>query len=1340
MNHFLNHNPNGGNAPFTAQRDSNSLNVTTNSTSSSSSFFNPHQGAHLQQSPNGSAFQPLGMNPGSNIMMNNMQANFPPSSSHMQMQSNQQMQQQVQYQQHDGQQYKITPLPQYVSPPQQQQGYGNPGAQAPQQQVPLISPPNAPCFPPQQQNGLFHPNLGQQQQVVPSAVAPGGGGCGPPRANHVGSNFHEMITIAQMNNSLPPRNPHLPNVHIPGPPQFKPLTRISSGQQQGGGSRPSNDKRTLNDSGMLNNSTSAMNDTSLNSSGIALQASQDRPVLTSRPAIVPGSQKPRATAELLREERANGSDGEDCEDLAPNSQGNNANNATGQELRQQIAMTQAFAYTGVAAASQLDIGARFEDEQQLAGHIHEVLTEMKQQGKPVLERLIAVFGELNVNDAEKRADQREERGLPPVDRSAPLKPGPLEEKISENDPESMPSVMDDSQQGNKMLSEKKKPPELQPPAVSHDPLKITNPSGTVVEAKVTWLAHEPHEVDQTLNKLSRPWPYEGLQIHFSYDAILQPQKLVMAAVAKAIKYGRHAVLESPTGTGKTAALLCAALAAQRFLSTKYGAHPQIIYGTRTQGQVKQVVKELKKSPYRPAVTCLGSREKICSNLQVKQAPGDMRSKCAKARKVADRPVNARRAGEISCSKFKNMGDDPEKFAYDVHANTRPAIGDPKRSNLPDIEDLVKLSEEHEICPYFLAQTLSVDADIVVCPYNYILDPRVRENSKVSIKDRVIILDEAHNIESVCKDAGSKEIPERSINGELPEPGNRNEPALTVFEDKVTINIPVHMKFPKGSRIPEQEQAGPGAEILSRFGCNHVSRFFRSVANWMEQRKNQFLAAGNKRAQLLQEKQRFNLQSNHKWEAMSFAPYKGIRVGTLLDELKMGIGIDSRTGAPFDNDPVCVYKTLQKIQQAIAKIKHDDTAQQQSALDELDAYLSALVRLCENPESYAASLMVQLYEPRRGPSVGAEAEPPQEPRFVAVLCLYLLYPAVTFERVSEQAHSVILASGTLCPVESFFSELGQDFADRQVTGKFLSRCLSPLEAEHVIGPEQLLVQKMSVVGSGNRLQRFSSDYNTIRKAGNWNEPLLRDLGLSLVKMCSDIPGGVLIFFPSYTFLNKIAGFWRSNFGRCPELQNQTIWDALEQTKKNIVKEESALDIEELKAQYSNYIEQDGEALLLGVMRAKCSEGISFNDHYCRAVIVVGLAYPAREAPEIKHKMQYNTWWRKAVQQQQALNDRNAAMKGQAAPAKQNVPITGDAWYGQEAFRAINQALGRCVRHKDDYGCLILLDARWSEGSGNVAKLAQWLRAIGIEDAVPPDDLQKKIKDHFNRNTSKRRKLN
>ena len=49
------------------------------------------------------------------------------------------------------------------------------------------------------------------------------------------------------------------------------------------------------------------------------------------------------------------------------------------------------------------------------------------------------------------------------------------------------------------------------------------------------------------------------------------------------------------------------------------------------------------------------------------------------------------------------------------------------------------------------------ADLILMPYNYLIDPKIRENFKIDYANSVIILDEAHNIEKVSEDVASFEI-------------------------------------------------------------------------------------------------------------------------------------------------------------------------------------------------------------------------------------------------------------------------------------------------------------------------------------------------------------------------------------------------------------------------------------------------------------------------------------------------------------------------------------------------------------------------------------------------------
>ena len=97
----------------------------------------------------------------------------------------------------------------------------------------------------------------------------------------------------------------------------------------------------------------------------------------------------------------------------------------------------------------------------------------------------------------------------------------------------------------------------------------------------------------------------------------------------------------------------------------------------------------------------------------------------------------------------------------------------KEVEIQDIEDLVsphlnskdedsKSSSYKCPCPYFQQRKRSEYADLVIMPYNYLIDTGIRANMEISFKDTVVIIDEAHNIDSVWEDLASTEITESKL--------------------------------------------------------------------------------------------------------------------------------------------------------------------------------------------------------------------------------------------------------------------------------------------------------------------------------------------------------------------------------------------------------------------------------------------------------------------------------------------------------------------------------------------------------------------------------------------------
>lgn len=73
----------------------------------------------------------------------------------------------------------------------------------------------------------------------------------------------------------------------------------------------------------------------------------------------------------------------------------------------------------------------------------------------------------------------------------------------------------------------------------------------------------------------------------------------------------------------------------------------------------------------------------------------------------------------------------------------------------------------QLCPYFSTnRILTQDADIIFCPFSYLVDPLIRNSSDVQIRNSIVILDEAHNIEDTCREAASFSFTEKELDDSI----------------------------------------------------------------------------------------------------------------------------------------------------------------------------------------------------------------------------------------------------------------------------------------------------------------------------------------------------------------------------------------------------------------------------------------------------------------------------------------------------------------------------------------------------------------------------------------------
>ncbi|UYV83984.1 BRIP1 [Cordylochernes scorpioides] len=170
--------------------------------------------------------------------------------------------------------------------------------------------------------------------------------------------------------------------------------------------------------------------------------------------------------------------------------------------------------------------------------------------------------------------------------------------------------------------------------------------------------------------------------------------------------------------------------------------PKIFFGTRTHKQITQIIRELKKTEYKDVKMCiLSSREKTCIHPQVSRSS----SKNEECQALLEQLKLGNYDG--GCSYHHNAQRLTQGFVKsNLHLN-----------DAWDLEDIVKVSKKIHACPYFGLRNLMQDAEIIFCPYNYIIDPIIRSNMEINLKGNIVVLDEAHNIEDTAREAASLSI-------------------------------------------------------------------------------------------------------------------------------------------------------------------------------------------------------------------------------------------------------------------------------------------------------------------------------------------------------------------------------------------------------------------------------------------------------------------------------------------------------------------------------------------------------------------------------------------------------
>ena len=691
-----------------------------------------------------------------------------------------------------------------------------------------------------------------------------------------------------------------------------------------------------------------------------------------------------------------------------------------------------------------------------------------------------------------------------------------------------------------------------------------------------------------------------------------------------------------------------------------GRGPVIIYASRTHSQLTQVIRELRATRYRPRMAIIGSRQQMCVHKDVSTLTGVAQNTACKSK------TDAR-----ACAHHNEV----DRF---VQSNSDFGKADPV-----DIEDLVKIGQRGKVgggcgpCPYYLSRDMASRADIIFMPYNYLIDPKLRDAANVPWKGAVLLFDEAHNIEGVCADAASFDLPAAHLAGAVREAQEAFELAAAEEEGLAGREEKEKLRFNARGR-DEDDGFGGGGERLGvngnkpAAGSDSDAKPKRRAVEY-KQLRGILLALENKIAETLA--RGGGGGPNGKGGDELVRPCEAFF--DMLAELRVVEGEGSKNTVGMLVEVMRDAVSLLAGEAAVAGRKSRSRASS-FRLSEVSDALEKAFRMRREGHLASFRLRIGPDESRGGDRSGATDAAADGRTWSAgmsagpTLSFWCFGPGVIMTALHQKGvRSVVLTSGTLSPMASFASELRLPFPVR-------------LENPHVIGSNQVWGGIVPVGPSGKKLNSSYRFRDT--------EEYKAELGNVVVNFARVVPDGLLVFFPSYGVMRSCVATWQQH-------GNPTIWERICAAKFAVVEPQDKVEFARAFADFNEALDAPrapgrNGAAFFAVCRGKVSEGIDFADKAGRAVILTGIPYAPKADAKVRIKRSF-------------LDNEASAANADAKGGAGGGGLTGEQWYSQTAMRAVNQALGRVIRHRNDFGAVILADERF--GYGNVrGQLSVWLR--------------------------------
>ena len=389
----------------------------------------------------------------------------------------------------------------------------------------------------------------------------------------------------------------------------------------------------------------------------------------------------------------------------------------------------------------------------------------------------------------------------------------------------------------------------------------------------------------------------------------------------------------------------------------------------------------------------------------------------------------------------------------IRESNDPLLLDVYNGESPEM-DVNEYSNE-SACPYYLSRALAKRAELIFCPYNYVLDPSIRAAMEIDIQDAIIVLDEAHNVEDTLRNLGSDTFKEFELIEMLP--------LLNAYATQWVLSKSRSTKWDLKDKEEDLDELMPDISHGLIILIEKVLKFLRdSKSKFTDDR----IAIGVTKATA--EYEQYKCPDDKEWQVVYYGPngygLRGKPTGckNFFDEVDIK-----------DSDIDTYESYIGKFEQFASRFGNDEHSQTKSRLaDRIIKFVSSLCGAFRLSEHYYISSVVAANgnldfatgselnvngrfkrEPKKVVQCPQPGKSPSDPtpmnrvcnhpscnlstkgyvshdeycdgtmpRWESALVLNLLSPAVLLGSLSKQSHSLVLASGSLAPLQSLCAEL------------------------------------------------------------------------------------------------------------------------------------------------------------------------------------------------------------------------------------------------------------------------------------------------------------------------------